>query len=109
VLTLWRAVVGGQAFRMAKKRDRQRPDWKGEEVARQPGDQAEKAAERAEGNERVRADAEAARLHHPEDAEIKETPRPPSPDADPEEEIREVAEEHRDRRDADGYPPRGKL
>jgi hypothetical protein len=94
---------------MANKRARhQPPHWKGDEVEPRPGATAEDAADRAEGNQRVRADAEAERLHHAERAEIPE-PRAAPSDADPEDDIREAAEEHRERQDAEGYPPRGKL
>jgi hypothetical protein len=88
--------------------------WKGEEVERRPGDEAERAAERAEGNEPVRADAEARRLNHPTAAEEGEpdhaAPRQAAAGADDEEEIiEEIAEEHRERLETEGHSPRSKL
>ena len=80
---------------MATKRRKAEPArWKGDEVQDAPGDDAERAADRAEGKtagsvqdaaERSRADEA---IHVPEAA----------PDAiSPEEKIAEVAEEHRER------------
>jgi len=96
---------------MAKKRRGgvQPGQWKGDAVEARPGDAAEEAARRAEGNEPVRADAESARLHH---GDVRTEPaqshrRPPHGD-DPADEIAEAAEAHR-ARDAEERPPRGKL
>jgi len=92
---------------MATKKEK--PRWKGEEVEARPGDEAERAADRVEGNEPVRADAEARRLHEP-DMEPDDDERRAAPAAgDPEDETAEAAEEHRDRQASQGYPPRGKL
>jgi hypothetical protein len=94
---------------MANKRDEKRNErWKGEEVERKPGDEAEEGADRAEVNTRVRADAEAERLRSPEPEAGPEPRRAPSGE-DPEDETRDAAEEHREHRESDGYPPRGKL
>jgi hypothetical protein len=92
---------------MTKHKNQQR--WKGEAVEAQPGDQAERAADRVEGNEPVRADAEAHRLHHP-DVELEQRRRRTARAGDdPDDQTAEAAEEHRDRQAAQGYPPRGKL
>jgi len=83
--------------------------WKGEAVQERPGGEAERAAERAEGNGPVRAEAEDERLREgglrgePEDGH-----RPTSDQGDPEEDLNEAAEAHQ-ARDAAERPPRGKL
>jgi hypothetical protein len=95
------------------KEGRERHDWKGQGVEPRSGDEAERAADRAEGNEPIRADAEAARQRQPEAAEQEAGPaatRAQDTDAeDAEEKIADIAEEHRDQQDERGYPPRGKL
>ena len=75
-----------------------------------PGDEAERAADRAEGNTPVPANVEQEKIQEPPDPEQEplRVQRPPR-GTDPEEEIEEVAEEHRERRDAGERPPRGKL
>jgi hypothetical protein len=84
--------------------------WKGDEVEDRPGTEAEDAADRVEGNQRVRADAESRRLQNPDPADQPEDqPGRPTRDAAAEEKIAEVAEEHRARKDAGERPPRGKL
>jgi hypothetical protein len=95
---------------MAKKKRSQdeQPKWKGQAVEAQPGDDAERAADRVEGNEPVRADAEARRLNDHGDVEPQQRRSAPGT-ADPEGETADAAEEHRDRQAAEGYPPRGKL
>jgi hypothetical protein len=96
---------------MATKGDKDQPGrWKGDEVEDRRGTEAEQAAARAEGNSPVRAEDEERRLSSPgteeQPAEIRRTRRDgPSDD----EEIEDVAEEHRARRDAGERPPRGKL
>ncbi len=76
--------------------------WRGDAVEGRPGDEAERAAQRAEGNTPVPANAEPKR--QPERVQ-----RRAQPTSDPEEEIAEIAEEHKERRDAGERPPRGKL
>ena len=86
------------------------PRWKGDEVEDAPSGEAEDAADRAEGNSPVRADAESQRLHEDrlDDEPEDDTRRVPSTD-EPDEKIAEAAEEHR-AREADGRrPPHGKL
>jgi hypothetical protein len=83
--------------------------WKGDEVEPRPGSEAERAADRVEGNEPVRVDAEARRLHEHSDRELNHRRRRAAAEGDPEDETAEAAEEHRDRQAAQGYPPRGKL
>ncbi len=83
--------------------------WKGEAVQERPAGEAERAAERAEGNEPVRADAENERLRHGDlRVEPKDGHRPPPREGDPEEDVSEAAEAHQ-ARDAEERPPRGKL
>jgi hypothetical protein len=92
---------------MARKH-KDRPRWKGDEVEARPGDSAERAADRVEGNEPVRAEAEAERLRHP-DFELEERRRQAAAGEDPDDQTADAAEEHRDHQAAQGYPPRGKL
>ena len=85
--------------------------WRGDAVQDQHGDAAERAADRAEGNSTVRADDESRRLHTLGADEEPGTPRratPPRDRASDDEEIEDVAEEHRERR-AGGERPLGKL
>jgi hypothetical protein len=84
--------------------------WKGDAVEQRPGDDAERAADRAEGNEPIRADVEGERLRHG-DLQAQPgsaRPRPPGDAESEEDEIAEIAEEHQ-ARDAEEQPPRGKL
>jgi hypothetical protein len=83
--------------------------WKGDAVERRPGDEAEDAASRAEGNEPISASAERDRLAT-DDLEVQPHggPRRAASGEDPEEEIAEAAEVHQ-QRDAIERPPRGKL
>jgi hypothetical protein len=90
-----------------KRKDQQR--WKGEAVEARPGDEAERAADRVEGNKPVTAEAEAQRLHHPDFELDRRHRRAARTGDDPDEQTAEAAEEHRDRQAAQGYPPRGKL
>ena len=92
---------------MTKHKNQQR--WKGEAVEARPGDEAERAADRVEGNEPVRADAEAQRLHHPDVELDHRRRRAVRAGDDPDDQTAEAAEEHRDRQAAQGYPPRDKL
>jgi hypothetical protein len=83
--------------------------WKGDAVEERPDAAAERAADRAEGNEPVRAEAEDERLRH---ADLQSQPKTghhrPSHQEDPEEETAEAAEAHQ-ARDAAERPPRGKI
>src|SRR3954447_16222592 len=75
--------------------------WKGDAVEDRHGDAAELAADRAEGNSTVRADDESRRLHTLGADEEPGTPRrttPPRGRASDDDEIEDVAEEHRERR-----------
>jgi hypothetical protein len=93
-----------------RKPGEQERRWKGGEVEAQAGDTAERAADRVEGNEPVRADAEARRLRERPDVDADEgESRNAAPRADPDDETADAAEEHRDRQATQGYPPRGKL
>jgi hypothetical protein len=83
--------------------------WKGDAVERRPDDEAEAAANRAEGNERIPAAVESERLAHPApEAEPRQAQHRPAHGDDPEEETAEAAEAHQ-ARDAAERPPRGKL
>ena len=86
----------------------QRPRWEGDAVEDKPGDEAELAAERAEGSAPVRADVESRRSHHPSLDEQPQVPRRREA-GDVEEDIAAAAEEHTARRDAGERSPRGKL
>jgi hypothetical protein len=79
------------------------PQWKGDAVLPQPGDTAERAADRAEGKQPIRVDA----LRHDSGAEPQVRASPPT--VDPEEAIADAGEEHRERRALEGHSPRGKL
>src|SRR3954468_4262927 len=100
-----------KAGKKAQPRHEAPPErWRGDAVEDRPGDEAERAAERAEGNAPVPVNVERERI---EDADPGEQPRHaqhrPQHTDDPEEEIAEPAEEHQERRDAGERPPRGKL
>ena len=83
--------------------------WKGDAVEKRPGGDAERAADRAEGNEPIRADAEDERLRHDDlQTQPKSGHHQPPSDATEEDEIARIAEEHQ-ARDAEEQPPRGKL
>jgi hypothetical protein len=83
--------------------------WKGDAVERRPDDEAEAAANRAEGNERIPAAVESERLAHPDpEAEPRQAQRRSARGDDPEEDTAEAAEAHQ-ARDAAERPPRGKL
>jgi hypothetical protein len=90
--------------------------WKGDAVEERPGAEAELAADRAEGNSPIPAEAEQERLRAPTAEQQPErmsrrTPRGrgPGEKEDPEEKIEETAEEHQARRETGERPPRGKL
>ena len=92
---------------MATKRRKAEPAarWKGDGVEDTPGDDAERAADRAEGKSAVSVEDAAERAHADEAVDLPEA----AADAlSPEEKIAEVAEEHRARRAAEG-PGHGKL
>jgi hypothetical protein len=85
--------------------------WRGDAVEDRPGDEAERAAERAEGNAPVPMRAERDRIEEPPDPaqqphRVHVTRRRAD---DPDEETAATAEEHQERRDAGERPPRGKL
>jgi hypothetical protein len=103
------ATKGGKEHTHAREKKAAPPDeagpaggWKGDAVADEHGGEAELAADRAEGNSTVRADDESRRLHT---LGADEEPGQPRPSDD--EEIEDVAEEHRARRA--GERPLGKL
>jgi hypothetical protein len=84
--------------------------WKGDAVEVTPGDEAELAADRAEGNSPVPAAVEQQRIHAPSGEQQPGRTQHRAPGAeDPEEKIEETAEEHQARREAGERPPRGKL
>jgi len=85
--------------------------WRGDEVEDQPGDEAERGADRAEGNTPIPANVEEERTDEPEelDQQAQSAQRRMPHTDDPDEEIAETAEEHQERRDAGERPPRGKL
>ena len=86
------------------------PRWRGDEVEDRPGDEAERGAERAEGNSPIPARVEQERIEDPElDQQPQEVQRRMPHTDDPDDEIAETAEEHQERRDAGERPPRGKL
>jgi hypothetical protein len=97
----------GKSGKSEKKTSKDQPSrWQGDAVEEKPGDEAERAAERAEGSAPVRADVESRRAHHPS---IEVPPRRESGDAEEEEDIEAISEEHAARRDAGERSPRGKL
>ena len=79
------------------------PHWKGDAVLPQPGDTAERAADRAEGKQPIRVDA--LKDHGEEEDRVHASP----PTVDPDDEIADAGEEHRERRATEGHSPRGKL
>jgi hypothetical protein len=98
---------GGQA-RPERNGPAQR--WRGDAVEDRPGDEAERAAARAEGNAPVPVNVERDRIEEPDPGEQpRHAQQRPQHIDDPEEEIAETAEEHQERRDAGERPPRGKL
>ena len=100
---------GGMATKGGKKTDRaQPPRWRGDAVEDHPGDEAERAAERAEGNAPIRADVESERLHHPSIDGLLQGPKRREA-GDTEQDIEAASEEHAARRASGERPPRGKL
>jgi hypothetical protein len=97
------------ATKSGKKTNQAQPSrWRGDAVEDKPGDEAERAAERAEGNAPIRADVESERLHHPS---IDEQPHVPKrrEAGDTEEDIQAASEEHAARLASGERSPRGKL
>jgi hypothetical protein len=93
-----------------KQTGKDRPSrWQGDAVEEKPGDEAERAAERAEGSAPIRADAENWRAHHPSIEEQPQVPQRREPGDAEEEDTEAVSEEHAARRDAGERSPRGKL
>ncbi len=88
-----------------------RERWRGDAVEDGPGDEAERAAERAEGNTPVPVNIEREKIQDPPDPDQQPLRvQPATEDAeDPEEAIEEIAEEHREARNPAERPPRGKL
>jgi hypothetical protein len=83
--------------------------WKGDAVEKRAGSEAERGAERAEGNGPVRADAESDRLRHPDPgSESSHGHRGQPREELPEEDTTEASEAHQ-ARDEKEQPPRGKL
>ena len=85
---------------MATKRRKAEPaKWKGDEVQDAPGDNAERAADRAEGKTAVSVEDAAERSRADEAVNVPEA----AADAlSPEEKIAEVAEEHQARQASEG-------
>lgn len=85
--------------------------WRGDAVEERPGDEAERSADRAEGNTPVPTNGEQGKIQEPPEPDQEPLPvqRPPRDTEDSGDEIEEIAEEHRERRDAGERPPRGKL
>jgi hypothetical protein len=114
-LTVSRAVDSFVVMGKKGKGPRQEPKaapprWRGDAVEDRPGDEAERAADRAEGNAPIPADVEWEREETPDpDQQPQSVHGRAAHTDDPDEEIEEVAEEHQERRDAGEYPPRGKL
>jgi hypothetical protein len=82
-----------------KRRKAQPAKWKGDEVEDAPGDDAERAADRAEGKTAVSVEDAAERSQADEAVDLPEA----AADAlSPEEKIAEVAEEHRERLASEG-------
>jgi hypothetical protein len=95
------------ATKSEKKTGRAQPSrWRGDAVEDNPGDAAERAAERAEGNAPIRAEAESERLHHPS---LDDLPPKRREAGDTEQDIEAASEEHAARRASGERPPRGKL
>jgi len=97
---------------MANKKRPEEPAsrWRGQAVERQPGDEAERAADRVEGREPVRADAEARRLGRGSEQDLEDqAPAVAAAGSAADDDTEQAAEEHRERQAAEGYPPRGKL
>ena len=98
------------ANKSGKKASTDQPSrWEGDAVEDKPGDEAERAAERAEGSAPVRADEESRRLHHPSLDEQPQAPQRRQAGDTDEEDIEAASEEHAARRDAGERSPRGKL
>ena len=93
---------------MGHKRHKKPGRWAGEEVEHAPPGEAERAAERAEGNATVLAEV-AARDETLEEEAVDERRRAPSGET-PEDKIAEAAEEHREaEQDHLRRPPHGDL
>jgi hypothetical protein len=83
--------------------------WSGEEVEDTAPGEAERAAERAEGNAPERASDAARPLHEPLDVEPQDQRRRRPSGESPDDKIAEAAEAHREREEEGDRPPRGKL
>jgi len=89
-----------------KGRKHQPKPWKGDEVEDAPGTDAERAADRAEGNTPINVSDAVERAA--EDEGVGDLPEPDRDALSPDEKIAEVAEEHAERLAA-GERGRGKL
>ena len=84
--------------------------WHGDAVEEAHPGEAERAADRAEGNRPVHADDEAKRqAEGPLEDEPEDRTRHAASGETPEEKIEEAAEEHQEREAAGDRPPHGKL
>jgi hypothetical protein len=93
---------------MGDERHRKPGRWAGEEVEDTKPGEAERAADRAEGNVAVPVEAP-GRAEAPEDEPVDERKRAPSGET-PDEKIAEAAEEHQEAEEDHGrQPPHGKL
>ena len=100
----------GKSDKSGTKTGKDQPSrWQGDAVEEKPGDEAERAAERAEGGAPIRADAEKWRAHHPSIEEQPQVSQRREPGDGEAEDIEAVSEEHAARRDAGERSPRGKL
>jgi hypothetical protein len=82
-----------------KRRKAEPPKWKGDEVQDSPGDDAERAADRAEGKTAVSVEDAAERSRDDESVDVPEA----AADAlSPDEKIAEVADEHQQRLASEG-------
>ncbi len=82
-----------------KRRKAEPPKWKGDEVQDAPGDDAERAADRAEGKTAVSVEDAAERSRDDESVDV---PEAAAGALSPEEKIAEVAEEHQARLASEG-------
>jgi len=95
---------------MTAKHDDKKPSkWKGEEVEDAVPGEAERAAERAEGNAPAAAETVQRRRHEPIEVEPEDEKRRRPSGETPEEKIAEASETHRGEQGPSHRPPRGKL
>src|SRR3954470_8519053 len=82
--------------------------WRGDAVEDQPGTEAERRADRAEGNTPVSPNVEREKMQEPPDPD-QQPERVHGPAKHASDAEAEIAEEHRERRESGERPPRGKL